>query len=465
MSAQIPDDPYAAYMRGIVQGGREGIEAARAEAERCALEGSVGPVTTADFWAYMPQHAYIYVPTRELWPASSINARIPPIDVGSKKPVRPSDWLDQHRAVEQMTWAPGLPMVIDDRLVAGGGWIERAGCRTFNLYQPPGTLAGDPKEAGPWLAHVQRVYPAEAEHIIRWLAQRVQRPGEKLNHALVLGGDEGIGKDTILEPIKHAIGPWNFVEVSPPQLLGRFNGFVKSVILRMSEARDLGDVDRYALHEHLKTLIAAPPDVLRCDEKNLREYSVMNVTGVVVTSNHVDGLYVPADSRRYFIAWSEATKEDYLANYWQDLYHWYHHEGGIGHVAAYLAALDLSGFDAKAAPPKTAAFWRVVDAGRAPEDAELADVLDALKNPPAVTVSMLAIYASETFRGWLTDRKNSRQLPHRMKSAGYTATHNDAAQDGLWKVDGKRQVIYCRRELCERDRIGAASTLARRERT
>jgi hypothetical protein len=31
--------------------------------------------------------------------------------------------------------------------------------------------------------------------------------------------------------------------VSPQQILGRFNGFVKSVILRVSEARDLGDID------------------------------------------------------------------------------------------------------------------------------------------------------------------------------------------------------------------------------
>jgi hypothetical protein len=64
------------------------------------------------------------------------------------------------------------------------------------------------------------VYPQSADHIIRWLASKVQRPQIKLNHALVLGGDQGIGKDTILGPIKAAIGPWNFSEVSPTQMLG-----------------------------------------------------------------------------------------------------------------------------------------------------------------------------------------------------------------------------------------------------
>ena len=34
--------------------------------------------------------------------------------------------------------------------------------------------------------------------------------------------------------------------------------------------------------------------------------------------------------------------------------------------------------DPKAPPPKTPAFWDIVDASRAPEDAELADVIDAL---------------------------------------------------------------------------------------
>jgi hypothetical protein len=39
---------------------------------------------------------------------------------------------------------------------------------------------------------------------------------EKINHALILGGNQGVGKDTLLEPVKRAVGAWNFLEVSPP---------------------------------------------------------------------------------------------------------------------------------------------------------------------------------------------------------------------------------------------------------
>ena len=49
----------------------------------------------------------------------------------------------------------------------------------------------------------------------------------------------------------------------PSKCCGRFNGFIKSVILRISELRDLGDGNRFDFYEHMKVLTAAPPDVLR----------------------------------------------------------------------------------------------------------------------------------------------------------------------------------------------------------
>jgi hypothetical protein len=36
---------------------------------------------------------------------------------------------------------------------------------------------------------------------------------------------------------------------------------------------------------------------------------------------------------------------------------------------------------------------------------------------------------------------------------------NDGAKDGLWVVNGSRQVIYARSELCAADRLKAAKKL------
>src|SRR5262249_42154445 len=160
--------------------------------------------------------------------------------------------------------------------------------------------------------------------------------------------------------VKRAIGPWNFQEVSPQQLLGRFNGFLKRVILRVNEARDLGDLNRYQFYDHEKAYTASPPDVLRVDEKNLREHSILNCVGIILTTNYkTNGIYLPAEDRRHFVAWSNRTPEDFADGYWNSLWRWYD-DGGDRHVAAYLAELDISAFDPKAPPPKTEAFWAIV---------------------------------------------------------------------------------------------------------
>jgi hypothetical protein len=406
-----------------------------------------------------------------MWPGSSVDSRIPPVPLfdkrgnavldkdGNQKKIRASLWLDKNRPVEQMTWAPGEPMLIRDRLISDGGLIERDGVTCFNFYRPPTIEPGDDARAGPWIEHVHRIYGDDANHIINWLAHQVQRPQEKINHALVLGGAQGIGKDTLLEPVKHAVGPWNFAEVSPQQVLGRFNGFLKSVILRVSEARDLGDADRFTFYDHMKAYTAAPPDVLRVDEKNLREHGILNCCGVIITTNHkTDGIYLPGDDRRHFVAWSDRTKEEFAPAYWNNLWGWYL-RGGYQHVAAYLANLDISSFDPKAPPPKTPAFWAIVDANRAPEDAELADVLDEMNNPDAVTLADITRRAGGDIWGWLTDRKNRRVIPHRLERCGYVPIRNDAATDGLWKVQSKRQVIYAKQSLSISARFTAANAL------
>jgi hypothetical protein len=422
-------------------------------------------VTLDDFWAYMIEHKYIFAPTGDLWPGSSVNARIPPIQVGVDDDGNPilisaSAWLDRNKPVEQMTWAPGEPSIITTRLISHGGWIARQKHTVFNLYRPPLIEPGNAAEADRWLDHIYKVYPEQAAHIIKWCAQRVQQPHIKINHALVFGGAQGIGKDSLLEPVKRAVGPWNFTEVSPQQMLGRFNGYVKSVILRVNEARDLGEVNRYQFYDHLKAYTAAPPDVLRVDEKNRHEYPVFNCCGVILTSNHkADGIYLPADDRRHFVAWSDLTKDSFVDDYWTGLWHWYDH-GGDRAVAAYLAELDISEFDPKAPPPKTEAFWDIVHANSAPEEGELHDALEHLGFPYAVTLEKIIEYAPGDLQDWLRDRRNARAIPHRLESCGYVVVRNSGFKDGRWKVRGRNQTIYGKAELPLRDRLAAAARLA-----
>jgi hypothetical protein len=121
----------------------------------------------------------------------------------------------------------------------------------------------------------------------------------------------------------------------------------------------------------------------------------------------------------------------------------------------------LSSFNPKAPPPKTNAFLEIVNASRAPEDAELADVLDQIGWPKAVTLARLQASADYAFAEWLKDRKNRRIIPHRFEDAGYVPIHNPDAESGLWNINNKRQAVYARRELSERDRLLAVRELMR----
>ena len=408
-----------------------------------------------DFYAFAPDNRFICAKTNELWPEASIDKRLPRIEQnvnGVVKKIKPSAWLAHHRSIEQMTWYPGYPQIIVDKLIKEGSLIDARGYTAYNLYTPPNIKPGNPEKAELWVNHVRDIYGEEANHLFDWFAHRVQYPGVKINHAIVLGGAQGIGKDTIIEPLKKAVGPWNFAEVNPARMMGRFNSFVKSVILRVSEVRDMGEVNRYAFYETLKNYIATPPDTFLCDEKNRKEYHVANKTGVIITTNHkTGGFYLPEDDRRHFIAWSGKTRDDFDSEYWSKIWGFYE-DGGYENVAAFLLERDLSNFDPKSPPPKTNAFYEIVDSNRAPESSELKDALDKLGNPRAITKHMIIEVVDLDFQSWLKDKRNQRLLPQRFESVGYSRFRNPDASDGMWNIQGKRENVYVLTEIPENDR-------------
>jgi hypothetical protein len=433
-----------------------------------------------DLYAFLPKHLYIYVLTGDLWPMASVNAVLQPVPLKNKdgtpvmkgtKPVllKPSAWLDRYRSVEQMTWAPGYPQTIIGKVSAEAGWVDAPGATTFNLYRPPAAYGGNGLDVGPWLDLVKKIYPDDVEHILNFFAHRIQKPAEKINHGLLLVGSPGIGKDTIIEPLRIGVGPWNFKEASPMSIMSPYNGYMVGVVLRVSETRDLGEVNRFALYEAMKTVLATPPDTTWVNIKFIPQYYVVNVCGTIITTNHgYDGVYLPADDRRHYVCGTDITAANFSPGYWEELWKWYY-AGGLENVARFLAERDISAFDAKAPPKKTEAFWRVANTGVAPEVAELSDALDKTGTRKddagnethyrleVLTLDMVRAKASHGLKEWLDDRRNRRTALYRMESCGYVPVRNlDAKTDGLWKINAKRQVIYCAREVPAGERLGRA---------
>jgi len=429
-------------------------------------------LSITEFYALMTTHRYIHAVSGDDWPSTSLNSRLPPVLVGTirgkQKFAEPSRWLDKNQPVEQMTWWPGQPMVIRDYLCVKAGVVSAPGKAMFNLYRPPDAPRGDPSGAARWVAHGRKLFPGEWDHICAWFAHRVQHPGVKINHALILGSKEqGLGKDALLDPVRHAVGTWNWCDVGPQDVMGRNNDFLKSVVMCVNEARDLGGdqdsrISRFALYEHMKDMITSGRPTHRINEKYRPEYHVMNLTGVVITTNHkTGGLYLPAEDRRHCFCWSDCKLEDFDPGYFNDLFQWYR-SGGLNHVAAYLTQLDVSAFDPNARPPQTEAFFEVVNSNRTSESSDFSDAIDAVHQSYSAKNVVTLAKIIDHFRvsryddgmfDYLTNKKNARRIPFLFEQSGYVPVRNPAAKDGLWVIEGRRQPAYAPEWMSPRDRL------------
>ncbi|MCO5131198.1 MAG: bifunctional DNA primase/polymerase [Xanthobacteraceae bacterium] len=415
------------------------------------------------FWAHLPSGKIIHEASRALWASGSFDKHVGRVKDAMKLEgpgALASTWLSQHRAVQSIGWEPAEPMIIEGRVLTEGGWMYAPGCRTFNLYAPSNLIPAK-GDVSLWLDHLRFIYPAEAEHVIAWFAHRVQRPGDKINHGLVFIGSPGIGKDTAIEPVVAAIGSHNFKSITAAKFFNSdFNGYLKSVMLRIDEVHDLGGESKYAFHDRTKPILAAPPMMHDINEKHVPHHAARNVCGVILTSNHADALFLDREDRRHFVCISDRRKDEFPNGYFERLYRWFD-AGGNEAVAYYLAHYDLTAFDAKAPPPKTAGWHAVVAAGLAPESGDLTDAIADLGTPPAVTIAMIKAKAPMRLLAMFEDAKFRKNIPRRFSECGYVAVVNpDAVESGgRWRLPGGKAAIYARQDLSEPERVSAARRL------
>jgi len=176
-----------------------------------------------------------------------------------------------------------------------------------------------------------------------------------------------------------------------------------------------------------------------------------------------DALYLDPNDRRHFVCISDRKKEDFPDGYFDSLYAWFEN-GGNEAVAHYLANPDLSAFNAKAAPPKTAGWHLIVAAGLSPESGDISDVIEAMGRPAALTLPMIKARTpgDSQLRLSFEAAKLRRAIPKRLGEAGYIAVANPDARDsgGRWRMPGGKTTIYALRELGETERLAAARMLS-----
>lgn len=292
---------------------------------------------------------------------------------GKRRQIQASFFFDENRvdcgarSVAGVTYAAG-----DDMLTARNGLVY------VNRWRD-GRPAVAPSPAVPlrWMAHLERVIPnkAEREHVLNVMAWKVQNPKRKINHAVLHGGIQGAGKDSAWAPFFWAVGGptrENVALLENDRLQTQWGYHLESEVIIINELRQVDAMDRRALENRLKSVIAAPPEMLVIERKGLHPYDAPNRTFVVAFSNERGAISLSHDDRRWFVIWTDSPPMTEAEG--REFWGWLE-SGGFEQCAAYLRARDVSAFAPGATPAVTEAKSLMAGASRSlVEDWLLAEI-------------------------------------------------------------------------------------------
>ena len=154
-----------------------------------------------------------------------------------------------------------------------------------------------------WLDHVKLIFgeldgPAVA-HFLNFVAFLLQKPGHKINHALVIvGKTQGTGKDTAFVPVIRAIGLHNVATATPEALASPWTHYLLAQLVRAEEMMGFG---RRELANKLKPMLCTPPETVSINTKNVKQYDIPNLQNWIMFRNHEDALSIEDTDRRYWI--------------------------------------------------------------------------------------------------------------------------------------------------------------------
>jgi hypothetical protein len=328
-----------------------------------------------DRFAYVQDdEAYFDIQDRRELSRSTFNALFRHIgckSIHNGRKIEPSISFDEQRQ------AKGAQVLVGITYAAGEDVLMR---RDGDLYgnrwrnARPNSAPGD---ASPWLRHVERMLPddAEREHVLNVMAYKLQNPHKKINHAVLHIGHPGSGKDTMWQPFLWAIGGKalaNVAIVRNEEITSQWGYALESEVMVFEELRQAEAKDRRALENHLKPIIAAPPEYLQVNRKGLHPYQALNRVFVLAFSNERVPLSLPSDDRRWFVVYSEAGRMSDTEG--QAIWNWFE-TGGQSAVANWLAARDVQNFNPGAAPPFTEAKAIMIEHGRSTAESYLVDLI------------------------------------------------------------------------------------------
>jgi Family of unknown function (DUF5906) len=283
------------------------------------------------------------------------------------------DWLahDGRIDLEATTFRPNAPRVSRDL----------HGHAAVNMWTRPTIADAELPEdweqrAAVFTTHLGYLIPdvTERNNVVRWIAQRFQKPEVLPSWHLLLVAENahGTGRNWLARFLKGAMS--SYVQEALPLrriLDGNFNAEVESAIIGIVDEIREGGNEYWKHAEALKSFLSEKTRVI--NKKYRAPYEVQNYLGVMMFSNHIDALPIDNADRRIYVA--RCTEEARDSAYFDYIYDAIKDPATIRALYELMLRTDLKGFSVEGRAPMTAAKQRMIEESRSDEEGELRAII------------------------------------------------------------------------------------------
>ena len=223
------------------------------------------------------------------------------------------------------------------------------------------------------LEHVSDRNPVIKEYLIKWFARMIQKPTENASTAIIVTGEQGVGKDMLGEIIgRYVLGMSNFADyTSSEQFWEKHDcGTEGKIFVKLQEA--VG----YLAHKNagrFKARITTPRETY--NPKGSKAYECDNLAHYYLTTNEASPVKIERTDRRFVLIRAGNYKRG-DKTFWDDIWNSCTTNEAGAEIAGFLRSINIEGWNPSAIP-------------------EIAERLDAMEIEEDVETKFLTQWSGE----------------------------------------------------------------------
>ena len=343
-------------------------------------------------------------------------------------------------------------------------FFNHDGVEYFNTYQPS-RLQQVPMGVTDIVervkAHIAHLLPKQEEQdlLINYFAHNVQRPGVKIQWAIILQGVEGDGKSFLGEMMQHVLGASNCLIINGEALDEKFTGWAEGNSMVFFEELKVDNFKKYEVINKIKPYITNPTVSVRKMRHDV--YEAINTTNYVALSNYKDALPIHDNDRRYCVLFSQWQSKESIEkwtqgnkNYYPSLYN--DMRRNAGEILDWLVTHKIpESFLSLKRAPETDAKNIMIGMSKGDDFMLVDDAIEEFEchdiNSHVVNVTKLNKLVSESMETHYDNFPKTNRLKNILSDKGYHMigtykTTEERRNQRLYCKDDKKKAIEFREE-------------------